>query len=190
MTDTTDRRAVLADAAITVLARSGLRGLTHRAVDQAAGLPEGSCSNLFRTREALLTGTVDRLAERDSGELPSRALELGSIEQVAELLCTLMTRWLGPDRKRMLARYELALESTRRPELRRALADSGARFRALAAELLAGLGAPDAEARALGFVGCVDGLMFDQLAGAGADSLDAGQLRETLTVLLGAFTVR
>ena len=35
------RRALIADAVISTLARDGMRGLTHRAVDRAAGLPEG-----------------------------------------------------------------------------------------------------------------------------------------------------
>ncbi len=48
------RRDDLLDAAICVLGESGIRGLTHRAVDAAAGLPAGSASNLFRTRDALL----------------------------------------------------------------------------------------------------------------------------------------
>ena len=47
------RRAEIADAAISTLARDGMRGLTHRAVDRAAGLPEGSASYYFRTRQAL-----------------------------------------------------------------------------------------------------------------------------------------
>ena len=55
------RRAEIADTAITTLARDGMRGLTHRAVDRAAGLPEGSASYYFRTRQALLKATVERL---------------------------------------------------------------------------------------------------------------------------------
>ena len=64
------RRAEIADAAISTLARDGMRGLTHRAVDRAAGLPEGSASYYFRTRQALLQATVERLAELDSTDMP------------------------------------------------------------------------------------------------------------------------
>jgi DNA-binding transcriptional regulator YbjK len=63
------RRALIADAAISTLARDGMRGLTHRAVDRAAGLPEGSASYYFRTRQALLQATVERLAELTSTDL-------------------------------------------------------------------------------------------------------------------------
>lgn len=55
------RRAALADAAIRIVADHGLRGLTHRAVDAAAGLPQGSTSNHFRTRAALVEAVADRI---------------------------------------------------------------------------------------------------------------------------------
>ncbi|HEX5919668.1 MAG TPA: TetR family transcriptional regulator, partial [Nocardioides sp.] len=44
-----DRRTVLLDAALELVGTQGMRGLTHRAVDAAAGLPAGSTSNYFRT---------------------------------------------------------------------------------------------------------------------------------------------
>lgn len=64
-----ERRAVLADAAIDVVAEDGMRALTHRAVDARAGLPTGTTSAYFRTRQALLTALVRRLAELDRVEL-------------------------------------------------------------------------------------------------------------------------
>ncbi|WP_455132609.1 TetR/AcrR family transcriptional regulator, partial [Microbacterium aurum] len=59
------KREQVLDAAITVLGERGPRGLTHRAVDERAGLPTGSASNYFRTRDALLTGITDRLKQGD-----------------------------------------------------------------------------------------------------------------------------
>jgi DNA-binding transcriptional regulator YbjK len=56
---------------VTVLARDGLRGLTHRAVDVEAGLPGGSTSNCFRSRSALLKAVVARLEELDLAALTS-----------------------------------------------------------------------------------------------------------------------
>lgn len=187
MTDTADRRTRLADAAIDTLAATGMRGLTHRAVDQAAGLPEGSCSNCFRTRQALLEATVDRLADRDAAELALPMLAAPDPDELAMLLADIIERWLTADRNRMLARYELALESTRRPELRKALRDSGTRFRALATELFANLGAPSPAERAHAFVGCLDGVIFDRLAGAGGGEHDRQQLAETVRILVRGF---
>jgi len=65
------RPELVADAAVTVLARDGLRGLTHRAVDGEAGLPDGSTSNCFRSRSALLQAVVARLEELDLAALTS-----------------------------------------------------------------------------------------------------------------------
>src|ERR1700760_3480899 len=63
----TARREVLLDAAIRVLGERGMRELTHRAVDAAAGVAAGSAANYFPTREALLEAIVDRVSvlERD-----------------------------------------------------------------------------------------------------------------------------
>jgi DNA-binding transcriptional regulator YbjK len=55
------RREVLSDAAIEVIAASGMRGLTHRAVDSAADVPAGSTSYYFRSRRALLEAVLIRL---------------------------------------------------------------------------------------------------------------------------------
>ncbi|MEV6135618.1 TetR/AcrR family transcriptional regulator [Nocardia sp. NPDC051990] len=187
MTDTADRRTLLADAAIETLARSGLRGLTHRAVDQTAGLPEGSCSNHFRTRESLLEAAVHRLAELDTDELATEPVDNPAVDEIADILNNLVGRFTTTDRDRMLARYELALESTRRTQLRTALIDSGARIRAIASELFAELGAPAPEVRAHAFVACLDGLIFDQLAGAGTPDRYSQHLNEIIRILLRSF---
>src|SRR5450631_4233056 len=60
-----NRREGLLDAAIGVVGESGIHALTHRAVDTAAGLPPGSTSNHFRTRDALPDAVVERFAARE-----------------------------------------------------------------------------------------------------------------------------
>ncbi len=110
-----------------------MRGLTHRAVDEAAGLPQGSTSNLARTRAALLEAAVRRLAEREAAVLtpgePSQATAEGkgagaapqsedAVAAVAGALSLALHRYLTRHRQLLIARYELALEATRRPELR------------------------------------------------------------------------
>src|SRR5664279_4425592 len=64
-----DRRAAMADAAIAIIGERGLRALTHRAVDQALALPDGSTSYYLRTRHALLERVVGRLGERTAADL-------------------------------------------------------------------------------------------------------------------------
>ncbi|WP_214318316.1 TetR/AcrR family transcriptional regulator [Nonomuraea sediminis] len=128
------RRQEIADAAISLLAAEGMRGLTHRAVDRVAGLAEGSTSYYFRTRQSLLQAAVERLAEHTTADLTALRARVeaepgrdGQVEAVAEVL----GEWLTTTRDRQLARYELSLEATRRPELRRVLLDSAAGVRAV-----------------------------------------------------------
>jgi AcrR family transcriptional regulator len=199
----TSRRELITGAAIRTLAGNGMRGLTHRAVDQAAGLPAGSTSYYFRTRQALLQATVERLAEMSTADLAgfralarsgaAEALTLsgpgevrswaGEIERLAEAIAGVLIRWLTVDRDRVIARYELSLEATRRPELREVLVASGAALRSAAADLLAGIGATNPQAAAGPLVACLDGLIFDQVAGAG-EPLTPEVLRTTVAGLL------
>jgi DNA-binding transcriptional regulator YbjK len=186
------RRAEIADAAITTLAREGMRGLTHRAVDRAAGLPEGSASYYFRTRQALLQATVERLAELDSTDvLPSTSLPVLSgqeLDTFAAAAAAIIEGWLTTGRERQLARYELALEATRRPELREALVASGAAIRAMVTSQFAAAGIRQPAQRAADFVAFLDGLVFDQLAGAGARDLTSADLGAAIRALLTAVT--
>ena len=67
------RRAQLADAAIDLLVAAGVHGVTHRAVDRRAGLPAGTASNYFRSREALLVATAERVVERHQADMAAAA---------------------------------------------------------------------------------------------------------------------
>jgi DNA-binding transcriptional regulator YbjK len=190
------RRALIADAAISTLARDGMRGLTHRAVDRAAGLPEGSASYYFRTRQALLQATVERLAELTRTDMLASAglLERAAapsppgheLDAIAALAAGLVESWLTSGRERQLARYELSLEATRRPELRQTLVTTGAAIRAFVADRFAAAGIREPRQRAADFVAFIDGLLFDQLAGAGNRELTAPDVRAAIdTILVG-----
>ncbi|WP_072486972.1 TetR family transcriptional regulator C-terminal domain-containing protein [Streptomyces atratus] len=168
----TDRRAVLADAAIGVLAEEGMRGLTHRAVDRAADLPPGTTSAYFRTRQALLTGLVRRLVALDQAELQAAGEQAGMPRDAEELTAGLAgfvaSRLAGEGRRRSLARYACAVESVRHPELREILVPRENAAREAVRAFLGARGVADAEGRTLTLLACVDGLVFDRLVGGGA----------------------
>jgi DNA-binding transcriptional regulator YbjK len=192
------RRALIADAAISTLARDGMRGLTHRAVDRAAGLPEGSASYYFRTRQALLQATVERLAELTTTDMLDSAVMLDStatpeepghdLDALAAVTAALIGYWLTTGRDRQLARYELSLEATRRPELRQTLLTTGAAIRAVVADLFAAASVREPHQRAADFAAFIDGLLFDQIAGAGSRELTTADLRAAIATLLAAVT--
>lgn len=173
-----DRRTVLADAAIEVLAELGMRGLTHRAVDRAAAMPPGTTSAYFRTRAALLTALVRRLVARDQAELQAageRAVQPRTPAEMTDALAGLTDARLAPGEGRMrsLARYACALESVRDAELREILLPRENAGREVVRTFLAAHGVPDPESRTLALLASVDGLVLDQLPKGGEVSRDA-----------------
>lgn len=154
----TERVRAIGDAAIAVLADGGSRSLTHRAVDERAGLPKGATSNVARTRAALLELTVVRLAELDLAAFG--AVTPHSADDLAQALAVATQAVLTTRRSQTIARYELTLESTRRPELRAHLAREGDVLRAASREVLVALGstAPDRHTRQL--LALLEGLVF------------------------------
>ena len=106
-----ERRTRIADAALTLLAREGARGLTHRAVDVELQLPSGSTSYYCRTRSALLLAAAERLLELDTADMTRVSDDRAGV-------ASLLDRWLSPaGRMRSLARMELLLAAARDPEL-------------------------------------------------------------------------
>jgi len=206
------RTRQIGDAAIAVLAEHGARGLTHRAVDQAAGLPPGTTSNYARTRAALLTLTLTRIDELDTAEATGGAVGTDGVngisgseaggagldgarvaEALADVLTMLLDRWITDPgaRRRVLARFELALEATRRPEMRAAYDEMGRAIRAQVVQLLATAGSAHPERDAWTLIAWVEGTAFYALAGAGGAAAPArdvlqAQLAELLATMIPA----
>ncbi|WP_328859925.1 TetR/AcrR family transcriptional regulator [Streptomyces sp. NBC_00306] len=187
VTPGTSRADLIADAALALLAERGMRGLTHRAVDEAAGLPQGSTSNHARTRLALLEAAVRRLADREAavltpGELSAAGHGGGGL---ADALALALHRYLTRHRELLVARYELALEATRRPELREYYDAAGSRFRTMLNALMTAAGSPEPERHALSLVAWCEGLMFACAVGSYHAAVpDRAELRTGFTELL------
>ncbi|MEU2930328.1 TetR/AcrR family transcriptional regulator [Streptomyces sp. NPDC007251] len=192
-TPSASRADLVADAALALLAERGMRGLTHRAVDETAGLPPGSTSNVARTRQALLELAVRRHAERearvlDLAEMPAPD---GGPDALADGLALAVHRSLTRDRGLLIARYELALEATRRPELRAFYDRTGAVFKEQLAAMLTAVGSCDPARHVLSLVAWTDGLMFSCAAGSfSAEAPDLEEIRTGLRELLAGMLGR
>lgn len=154
-----DRRTELMDAALGVVADKGMKGLTHRAVDAAAGLPEGTTSNYFRNRATLVDAVLDRLLQLDSGLLQG-AGPAGPPSGIPELAGQLATVVLALARQHAgLTRARMAL-SLDRPE-----AVTAGHYLLLAGleQALDGLGVADPAARARDVADYTDGLLLHLL---------------------------
>ena len=160
-----ERRSALADAGVRVLAEEGARGLTHRAVDAAAGTPRGTASNYFPTRDDLISALVDRIGERlmpDPAMVSTLAARSPDRELFADYLRDVVRR-LSADPHVSLALFELRLEAARRPSVAKAL---GAwRQRAFQEDVAFndGSGLPGGRTEIALFHYAIDGLMLDRL---------------------------
>ncbi|MEM9517202.1 MAG: TetR/AcrR family transcriptional regulator [Actinomycetota bacterium] len=159
------RRELLADAGLRVLAASGARGLTHRAVDAEADVPRGTCGNYFSTRDSLLAALAERVLVRIA-PTPERLAELQDRPVGTDLMVDYITYIVerttdAPELT--MALFELRLEASRRPALAAAL---GATLRAAFRDDVAfnesrGLPGGATEIALLHFA--IDGLLLDQL---------------------------
>ena len=117
-----DRRPLLADHAIAVLARGGARALTHQAVDREAGLAAGSTSYYFRTREALVSAVVERIrlhsrAAFDAAPLPNQITTCTASEFIADQLVSPTTDRRAQALAAVALLPEVAAETEDRPSL-------------------------------------------------------------------------
>lgn len=118
------RRNALTDAAIEILGTRGIHQLSHRAVDEATGLPAGTTSNYFRSRDALLDAVAQRIVDLNLAEMAA-SVALADLD-LADLIGGSLYEAATTGRVRYLAVFELSLEATRRPALMDALSRLGA----------------------------------------------------------------
>jgi AcrR family transcriptional regulator len=105
-------RQALLDAAIRVVATSGLRGLTIRAVGAEAGVTHGLVRHHFGSRDALVEETL-KYSARMSIAASSLDPERGDIDGLAANLPAMADQ----QAELQAFQFELLLEARRRPEL-------------------------------------------------------------------------
>ncbi|MER5205684.1 TetR family transcriptional regulator [Streptomyces sp. NPDC002825] len=113
-----DRRERIVDAALTVVGRAGLGGLSHRTVAAEADVPLGSTTYHFASLDELLVAAL-RKANEGFGRLLREHPALTDPDTgLATALARLLGEWLGGERARVELEYELYLAALRRPALR------------------------------------------------------------------------
>ena len=168
-----------------ILASCGIHGLSHRAVEVVAGLPAGTASNYFRSREALLIAAAERIAELQYAETRRAAQQHGRApapqdgdsadslaEQAADLIAGSLIAAATVHRERHLAVLELLLEARRQPPLAAALADMQEEAARFTSELHARLGLP-IPGRALPvLLGLYEGALFALLTAQSPETIE------------------
>jgi AcrR family transcriptional regulator len=151
------------DAAIDLVGSQGLRALTHARVDERAGLPKGSTSNHFRTRQALLSGVVDRLVELDT-PADGAGFRPASAEEFVEALCRLFDHLTRDNRIPTTARLVLFMEGSHDTSLREDLSRGREVLESGVVVALARLGARDPATAATTVAACFEGLLLHRIA--------------------------
>jgi DNA-binding transcriptional regulator YbjK len=164
------RREEALDAAIRVLGSEGSRGLTHRRVDREAGLPGGSTSNYFRSRDALITGIVARMEELDYQDWAQQTQRdpVSSVPELTEVLTQLVLIACTVGRVRTQARYALFVEAAvagGQSPIVQSIRRSRSRLVDWGTAIISGLHRPVPEGAAEMLVDYLDGVILHQLTG-------------------------
>jgi AcrR family transcriptional regulator len=169
-------REALLKAVIAVVARSGLRNVTYRAVAAEAGVAHGLVRHHFGSRDMLIeealhysvTQSIGTTAlESDSGKLTDLA---GNLSEA-----------VGGNPDIQAFQFELILEARRRPELRHYVELIYKTYRDAVYRALSAAGIVDRDLADLVYC-ALDGLVFQQLALGNPEATDKGlrQLRKLL----------
>jgi len=159
------RREALLDATVRLLARQGARAVTHRAVASEAGTTHGAPRYYFATRDELLDEALRRIADQQVHAVEELLREPSPPEpgERAKRLAAFVAGMVSADPDATIARYELFLAATRRPQLRPSLEAWGAAYvKLFAAELTAGAADPERDAELL--LNLLNGLLLRQVA--------------------------
>ncbi len=183
----TPRQQQLLAAATRVVARSGLRGLTHRAVDAEAGLPEGSCSAVMRTRLALLTrltAYVTAQFAQDIQDLTQRIEDhAGDEGYPLEQTVVMLRSWLQ-DTDLLMVRLELTIEGSRQPAVAEILQDQWAQLVLIVQHAMDTTGKQHSPVGAKTLIAAIDGVLLRAVREEADDG--AGFLRDSLELLMSS----
>lgn len=183
------RRAAITEAALTVIARVGPDGLTHRAVAAEAGLPLAATTYWFSNKEDMVRAALEHAAERDIAywERLRDASRDWTVDTLPAQLTTVIEDACTTRRECAVVDCALWLEAVRRPELR----DVAQRWLDAYAEIMrailvhADAPATEADADLLGSV--IDGLIGHQLVATGPfdRKLVTSRLKRLIAALAG-----
>ncbi|MEV7086407.1 TetR family transcriptional regulator [Streptomyces sp. NPDC093085] len=113
-----ERRQRLIDAALRVVGRAGIAGLSHRAVAAEADVPLGSTTYHFASLDELLVAALRQTNEGFARAVRESAAFARPGCDVAAELARITGEWLARDRAGVELEYELYLAALHKPVLR------------------------------------------------------------------------
>src|SRR4051812_20555194 len=178
-----ERRQEILHATLELIERGGVEAVTHRAVGEASGVPLGSVTYYFPTKDELLREALECWVTEEVERLSSVA---AAIESENLSPAEGAARWgelLRGNDPHQIAQFDLYLQAARDPSLRDAAAEAFAAYERVAAAALGALGLPGGERVAPLFVALADGLGLRRLADPGAGPAADAALVELFELL-------
>lgn len=153
---------------LRLIATEGIDAVSHRSVAERAGVPLGSTTYWFASRQDMLRQALEYFARL---ELDTMRERLGGVlgkglsrRRLIDVFAAHMVGQIGDERWSAMAQYALLNEAARQPELERVCREWNQAWRDLLTEMFASLGAPAPELEATMFLAMLDGLLLAQLA--------------------------
>ena len=180
---TGDRRQLILDTTLRMIAAGGIDSVTHRRVADAAGIPLGSTTYYFDSREHLLRDTFDHYIDMArSLHEGLRSRPVNKVEDLVNFLVELTNRELA-DEALLLAEYEMTLFAARDQQVAKLLHEWDAVMIGNIADALKTLGAKRPSDTARTLLHLIRGYELDRLS---RHSSDSGDLRRRIKALLVA----
>lgn len=172
-----NRRERIITAALAVIGRQGLSGLTHRAVAAEAAVPLGSTTYYFATLDDLLEAALERAVSNYEAALQAWSNALPEVERryPVDALTEMVMEYLASDREHLVVEYELYLAAMSRPRLRTA----ASRYTGTTIRVLSALTTPDT---ASALTAAIDGLCIRALTNN--EPLQHADVRSVLAAIL------
>jgi DNA-binding transcriptional regulator YbjK len=165
---TSERERPLMEATLRIIGRSGLDGVTHRAVAAEAGMSLGAVTHHFETRDGLVDAALRFALTREVGRLRALALSLQSqafdVEAWIEQLVSWYSKELKTRAETHIACYEAFLAAARSARRRPIVHEWFETWRHSAELALRAAGSPEPRRHAELFVAALIGIVWQQLA--------------------------
>jgi DNA-binding transcriptional regulator YbjK len=163
------RKAAITEAALTVIARVGPDGLTHRLVAAEAGLPLAATTYWFASKEDMVRAALEHAIERDLDHVDALRADsrTWTKKTVATELAAYIERTCTERRECAVVDGALWLEALRRPELRPIAKRWVDDYTDVLQEVLRNVGAPATHDDAELLGAAIDGIVSHHLVIAG-----------------------
>jgi DNA-binding transcriptional regulator YbjK len=161
----------LLEATVRVIGRGGIAAVDHRAVAAEAGVPLGSTTYYFTSKDDMIAQALEHVADREAARIETQ-LQDGLLDEppaalTGRLADAVVDIW-ADDSTVLLALFELYLESARRPDLRPAAERWERAYRSFIRGALEQLGVAEPEHRARLLCAGLDGLLLNHVAAGGS----------------------